>query len=197
MQDSFNQKFSTGRLRIVSANITSMLSQLDVVTHLPGDILALQETRMGEGAQKHMTKVLAESGWAIAWGKPMPLISLAAGSSPTLWSTHAGGCAVAVRCGTPIRPIPPVSEAVRALWEAGRWCHATIPWGGGSSLGEVPILLAGDFNLESFQLPSLSTACTNGGWHDLANLFATATASPPVRPDRGPAGPRRPAWCPL
>ena len=75
-----------GGLRITSANITSLLSQFDVASHLPGDILALQETRMGEGAQRHMTRALAERGWAVVWGHPMPLISLAPGSSPTMWS---------------------------------------------------------------------------------------------------------------
>ena len=162
-----------------------MLSQFDVVTSLPGDLLALQETHMGEGAQRHMTRALAERGMAIVWGKPMPLITLAPGSSPTMWSAHAGGCALAVRSGTPIRGIPPSSQAVQRLWDAGRWCHATIPWGKGRSflhiaslyapvddppaadaalfaafaelapLGEVPILLAGDFNLESHLSPSL------------------------------------------
>jgi hypothetical protein len=43
-----------------------MLSQFDVVTRLPGHVLALQETRMGEGAQRHMTRALADLGWAIA-----------------------------------------------------------------------------------------------------------------------------------
>ena len=47
---------------ITSANITSLLSQLDVVTRLPGHTLALQEMRMGEGAQRHMTRALAEHG---------------------------------------------------------------------------------------------------------------------------------------
>ena len=47
------------RLRVTSANITSLLSQLDVVTRLPGDILALQETHMGDGAQRHMGRALA------------------------------------------------------------------------------------------------------------------------------------------
>ena len=198
----------TKSLRVTSANVTSLLSQFDVVTHLPGDILAFQETRMGEGAQRHMTRAFSERGWAVAWGKPMPLISLAAGSSPTMWSAHAGGCAVAARCGTPVRAVPPATEAVRRLWEAGRWCHATLPWGCGASflhvaslyapvndakaadaalfaaltelaaLGEVPIILAGDFNLEIFQSPTLSAACTNGGWHDLADLFAKRDGAP-------------------
>ena len=39
-------------------------------------------------------------------------------------------------------------------------------------LGEVPILLTGDFNLESHQAPTLHAACTYGGWHDVAALFA-------------------------
>ena len=119
-----------------------------------------------------------------------------------MWSAHAGGCAIAVRSGAPIRCIPPTTDAMKQLWDAGRWCHATIPWGTGRSflhvaslnapvdnpkaadaalfaaleelapLGEVPILLTGDFNLESHQAPTLHAACTYGGWHDVAALFA-------------------------
>ena len=132
---------------------------------------------MGEGAQRHMTRSLAERGWTVVWGKPMPLITLS--SAPTMWSAHAGGCVLAVRSGIPIRQIPPATEAVQRLWDAGRWCHASFPWGTGRSflhvaslyapvddpqaadaalyaafaelaaLGEVPILLAGDLNLET------------------------------------------------
>ena len=138
----------------------------------------------------------------------MPLITLAAGSSPTMWSAHAGGCAIAVRSGTPLRSIPATTDAVKRLWEAGRWCSATIPWGNGRSflhvaslyapvddaraadaalfaalvelaaLGEVPILLAGDFNLEPQNSPTLHAACTNGGWHDIADLFARQNGAP-------------------
>ena len=163
---------------------------------------------MGDGAQRHMDRALAELGWTIARGKSMPLITLAAGSSPTMWSAHAGGCAIAVRSGTPLRSIPATTDAVKRLWEAGRWCHATIPWGNWRSflhvasiyalvddaraadaaifaalvvmaalvvlaaLAKVPILLAGDFNLEPQNSPTLHAACTNGGWHDIADLFA-------------------------
>ena len=178
---------------------------------------------MGDGAQRHMDRALAELGWTIAWGKPMPLITLAAGSSPTMWSAHAGGCAIAVRSGTPLRSIPATTDAVKRLWEAGRWCHATIHWGNWryflhvaslyapvddaqaadaalfaalvelAALGEVPILLAGDFNLEPQNSPTLHAACTNGGWHDIADLFArqngapaasTCTARPGAHPRR-------------
>ena len=50
-----HQPLPVGNLQITSANITSLLSQVDVVTRLPGSILALQETRMGEGAQRCIT----------------------------------------------------------------------------------------------------------------------------------------------
>ena len=119
-----------------------------------------------------------------------------------MWSANAVGCAIPVRSGTPIRPIPTTMAAVQRLLEAGRWCHATIPWGCRRSfihvapmyapvddaqaanadlfaaltqlaaLGEVPILLTADFNMEAHLSPSLSAACTNGCWHGLADLFS-------------------------
>ena len=93
-----------------------------------------------------------------------------------MW-THPGGCAILVRSGTHIRTVLPTTDAVQQLWEAGRWCHATILLGSGRSflhvasiyatvdnpkaadaalfavleelapLGEVPIILTGDFNI--------------------------------------------------
>ena len=212
-----------GALRITSANITSMNSQLDVVIRLPGQVLALQETRMGAAAQRIMTRTLADQGWHIIWGAPMPLISLGPGATPTPWSAHAGGCAIAARAGTPLRALSPTTAAVKQLWEAGRWCHATLPWGTGRSflhvaslyapvddaqaadasifaaltelaaLGEVPILLTGDFNLEAHLSPTLAAACTNGGWHDVAELFARQSGTPaaPTCTARPGAEPRR------
>ena len=50
-----------------------------------------------------------------------------------------------------------------------------------AALAKVPILLDGDFNLEPQNSPTLHAACTNGGWHDIADLFARqngATAAP-------------------
>ena len=47
-----------------------------------------------------------------------------------------------------------------------------------AAIGEVPILLAGDFNLEPQNSPKLHAACTNGGWHDIADLFARQNGAP-------------------
>ena len=81
---------------------------------------------MGEGAQRDMTRALAERGLTAAWVKPVPLITLAPGSSnhvvspprrmrrlSTQWHSH------------PDRPpYYPTTDAIQQLWEAGGWCHA-------------------------------------------------------------------------
>ena len=71
----------------------------------------------------------------------MPLL-VPANAPPSLWSAHCGGCAIAVHADTPIRGVPPATDAGRQLWEASRWCHATITWGNGRSFLHVASIYA-------------------------------------------------------
>ena len=48
-----------------------------------------------------------------------------------------------------------------------------------STLGEVPILLAGDFNILSEHSAALAAALPTGHWHDVAAALAAASGSGP------------------
>ena len=103
-------------LSMVTANVTSLLSQFEAVTQLPGTVLALQETRMGEVAQRAMQGRLLQRGWQVLWGKPQPMI--AGLRTASAWNAVPGGVAILVREGTPARTVPPSAPAEQAL---GHW----------------------------------------------------------------------------
>ena len=102
------------RLELVSANITSLNSQFEAVVALPGSVLILQETRLGELGQRSMRTRLQERGWQAAWGKPQPLIEGSRNTSA--WNAAPGGVAVLARVGLPLRVVPPLDDVERRLW---------------------------------------------------------------------------------
>ena len=213
---------------LVSANVTSLNSQLEAVLTLPGSVLLLQETRLGEVGQRSMGARLRERGWQAAWGKPQPQLESSYNNSA--WNVAAGGVAVLARRGLPLRLVPPHDDAERMLWETGRWCHATIPYGSGrhllhlmsvygytgsgkpdenrrnddllrdvlavaSTLGDVPIVVAGDFNTQPDHSAILLAAYATGKWHDVAASVAAAAGVTPAatcynRSDRSNGGTR-------
>ena len=63
-------------LELVSANVTSLNSQLEAVLNFLGSLLLLQETRLGEVGQRSMGTRLRERGWQAAWGKPQPQLGV-------------------------------------------------------------------------------------------------------------------------
>ena len=215
-------------LGLVSANVTSLNSQLEAVLQLPGSVLLLQETRLGEVGQRTMGARLRERGWQAAWGKPQPQLDGAYNASA--YNVVAGGVAVLARHGLPLRGVPPHDDAEKRLWETGRWCHATVPYGSGrhllhlmsvygytgssqpdevrrnddllrdvlvvaSALGDVPIVVAGDFNIKPDHSATLLAAYATGKWHDVAASVAAAAGVAPgatcfSRADRGSSGSR-------
>ena len=60
-------------LELVSANVTSLPANFAAVVKLPGNVLALQETRLGEVSQRSQRSLLRRAGWQSFWGKPQPL----------------------------------------------------------------------------------------------------------------------------
>ena len=122
-------------LELVSANVTSLPANFAAVIKLPGNVLALQETRLGEVSQRSQRSLLRRAGWQSFWGKPQPLrvgeYHVSAGNA------LPGGVGILVREGIPARLVPPVSAARQILWDTGRWCHAEISYGSGAQLLHV------------------------------------------------------------
>jgi len=122
-------------LELVSANVTSLPANFAAVVKLPGNVLALQETRLGEVSQRSQRSLLRRAGWQSFWGKPQPLrmgeYHVSAGNA------LPGGVGILVREGIPARLVPPVSAARQILWDTGRWCHAEISYGSGAQVLHV------------------------------------------------------------
>ena len=141
----------TQQLRVITANVTSLRANFDAVVDLPGDIIAVQETRLGAAAQEYMASSLSSQGWQSFWGKPQPLIE--GPRTPSVWNAAAGGVGVLVRVGYPAQLVPPVTTMQKALWDTGRWCHVEVAYGRGHrSLHVMSVYgFVGDGRLQSNQ----------------------------------------------
>ena len=199
-----------------SANVTSLVANLDATHHLELSACALQETRLNEWAQIEMRRQMAEHGWQLICGKAQPRQQRKRETSSE-WNARHGGVAVMVRDGFPASRGPVDTDTRRRLWESGRWVHVEIAAGEGrqvvhlmsiyghtgadraaepkqkneaflkdvflaaAELGDVPIMIAGDFNVVPERSAMICNAVGTGKWFDVAVEFAKAsgiTAAP-------------------
>ena len=175
-----------GPLRLVTANVTSFLTQGDVISDFDADILCLQETRLSEFGQRDMSRKYEEQGWHRVWGRPQPPQSRTDTSfQPGPWNATHGGVGILVR-GLVARNGNNDSDTRKWLWDTGRWMHAMVKdvmlvygYIGASrnreamlkneellnavlrvaaELGNVPILVAGDINIDTQASSALCAA---------------------------------------
>eukprot|EP00973_Karenia_brevis_P005580 762075-Karenia_brevis.AAC.1 len=80
-----------GPLRVVSANVTSLLTQCSVIDELVADIVGLQETRLSELGQVEIGRSLLDKGWQCFWGKPQPpQLRVDINFEPSPWNASHG-----------------------------------------------------------------------------------------------------------
>ena len=187
----------------VTANITSMWTQLENVFALPCHFAALQEVRLTEMGQNHMNSVFQEKGWSIVHGKPLAC-------QKTIWHCKAGGVAVVAAPGLCLQNVVPACDIEQSLWDTGRFVHAAIAYGNGrrvihvisvygysgaqgrpeimrknesllcnvfkvaAALGNVPVLVMGDINVDPDASPAVQSAARLGGCVDSAKVCAVA-----------------------
>ena len=84
-------------LQLVSLNVTSLPAHLDAVMAISATAILLQETRLGEIAQRSLRSQLVAQGWSPFYGKPQPLV--AGLRRPSAWNAVPGGVAILVRNG--------------------------------------------------------------------------------------------------
>ena len=202
-------------LTVSSINVTSLPAQVDVVKHLRGDVVALQETRLNETSQGEMQREMDSAGWQLICGKPQPRQERKK-SSPSPWNAKHGGVAVIAKKGLVARRQPADTAAKQRLWQTGRWVHVAISTGEGhvvlhvmsvygwtgaeqkfdamvaneqllrdvfevaAELGDVPVIVAGDFNVHLERSSQLTSALATGIWHDAARLLASARGAEPA-----------------
>ena len=180
-------------LELVTANVTSLPANFAAVVKLPGNVLALQETRLGEVSQRSQRSLLRRAGWQSFWGKPQPL---------RVGERH-------VSAGNALPGGAPAGAMQKILWDTGRWCHAEISYGSGAQLlhvmsvyghagdgsahcnatndtflrqvfvvaaelGQVPIFIVGDFNITVTASQVLSQVLASRNWLDAAASWARA-----------------------
>eukprot|EP01060_Flectonema_neradi_P018899 TRINITY_DN2585_c0_g1_i5.p1 TRINITY_DN2585_c0_g1~~TRINITY_DN2585_c0_g1_i5.p1 ORF type:complete len:1775 (+),score=233.22 TRINITY_DN2585_c0_g1_i5:396-5720(+) len=175
------------KLSLGSINVTSLENKEDIFTSLGFDVVALQETRLDRSQQQQMSTKLRARGWDIVFGEPCTRMTNGLRSRLT-----SGGVAVLARRGTPMRRFQhPELDAT------GRFVHAGLAYGKGktlhvfsfygqvgnaeqtevliekmlaeaAALGNVPVVIAGDFNLDTTDSPSLQIMMAQGKWIDIA-----------------------------
>ena len=203
----------TYSLRVGTANVTSLTPHLSFLNEEKSvdqvDVWALQETCIAEEQRRGATAAALSRGWTLQLGSP-PLRT----KTRTGYSTASGGVSAACRADIPMQTPACENAMTRKLWRSKRWCHMGCLRQGhtdfehlqrlqqrhqqgeadklisdalytAASLGDKPVLIAGDINLVPEKSPSLTAALNTGRWIDVAaemayrkgtTLVATTTA---------------------
>eukprot|EP00973_Karenia_brevis_P088706 12302057-Karenia_brevis.AAC.1 len=75
----------------MSANVTSMNTQISYVDSVSAEVLALQEVRLSETGQRDMSAELYGKGWTCLWGKPQePQVRADTSFIPSPWNATHG-----------------------------------------------------------------------------------------------------------
>eukprot|EP00973_Karenia_brevis_P028730 3962339-Karenia_brevis.AAC.1 len=113
-----------------------MLTQSDVICSMDADIIAVQESRLNDFAQKAMKQEMRDKGWTLLCGKAQPPQNRRKAAASICNARH-GGVAVMVRRGISAQLGPVDTVVRRRLWESGRWMHAMIALGAGHQILHV------------------------------------------------------------
>ncbi len=122
-------------IRIAGANVTSLRRRWPIANSWPYHVLCVQETMLGEHAQKEMDSILAADGWYASWGQPQPLKQkVRAGNTDGQNVNDARHGGVAIICAREL-----ILEATQRdkdfdyLFDDGRLHHAFLPTGTGKT----------------------------------------------------------------
>ncbi len=101
-------------LKVASANVTSLRKKWPIMAKWPFDVVAVQEAKLGEEAQRSMGAQIYEDGWVPVWGAPRPLLNkVRAGNEMGINVNDAkhGGVAVLARADEAIQQIRPPQQS--------------------------------------------------------------------------------------
>ena len=164
------------------------------------DVACLQETRIHPLRTRKYTHDCVAQNWNLDVGYQPSLKKIRTVNHQTIRRQSHGGLAVLTRSSvaTVPRVVPavfPIQEFVQVVdCAVGRFnfvtCNVYLPSGPGSSkkrdvimshvfdflttVGNLPIVICGDFNSAPLQNPSIARACMTGEWVDV--LFESQTA---------------------
>ncbi len=137
-------------IRIAGANVTSLRKRWPIAKGWPYHALCVQETMLGEQAQKDMEGILATDGWIANRGQPQPLKQkIRAGNDDGRNVNDARHGGVAVICSSElILETVPRDQEYDYLFDDGRLQHSFMPVGSGK-VGIHLISLYGHASAES------------------------------------------------
>ncbi|KAJ9458041.1 putative ubiquitin thioesterase L96 [Diplonema papillatum] len=187
-------------LTVATFNVTSYRRHYLDVHGLDADLVALQEVRLDEASAKASAALVRqELGARLYVGKPQPLKRMGNGG---LQAPPGGVAFHVRDRSTKVWQPPMGHAAEQRLWETGRWQHLAVPYGDGkrmlhlmtvyahargrarreelleavfevaAGLGDVPVLVMGDWNTAVEDSPALRKAVSVGHWTDAALLDA-------------------------
>ena len=118
-------------IRIWSANVTSLAKRWEVMCKWGANIIATQEVRLGEEAQRIMAARITQDLRVPVFGRPMPLKEGRCGANgvrtrPTIWDAQQGGLAFIVDPAIPAQRVE-VGDDAYHLVEERRMEHLYVP----------------------------------------------------------------------
>ena len=180
-----------------TANVTSLRAH-PAVGEWDVDVCALQEVRLTEEEMKGAANdVKGYGAKQLLFGAPC---RRSQGSDPLRTRTQNGGVAIMTCADIPTRAVPP--QCAQQAWNECRFTHAQVAYGSGgrnisvfsfygvcadsdrteqlltgifeeaASLGDIPVFIAGDFNVEANESLAIRAAISSGKWVDAADTYA-------------------------
>eukprot|EP00661_Eupelagonemidae_sp_cell13_P003443 gene3443-2025_t len=202
-------------LTLSSANVTSVHTHRNVLPTWEGEVIALQETKLSEEAQRVLKREFHREGWQAFWGRPQPQEANRRTKYVGMLNAKKGGVGILVRNDIPARCPPLDNDHRKKLWATGRWLHVAVAYGqakgsaqqclhimsvygfagaaghgharmqeneqllsdvleAAAELGNVPVVVTGDFNVQLEESAALQSAVASGRWVDVAGAQARA-----------------------
>ena len=193
---------------VVTTNVTSLRQQFDEVLRIPWHVACLQEVRLTSAGQFDMRQQLQEAGCSVVFGKPQEEltnpwhckqggVAIVTRNGLTLQSVKPV-CEVETRLFETRRFV----HAAFGIGNGSRVAHVFCVYGFSGAnnctrrmamneqllsdtfhvaagLGEVPVVLAGDFNVTPDISSALQRSMSTGRWCDTADMCAKARGVDP------------------
>ena len=191
-----------------TTNVTAMTTQFENIMSIPADILGCQEVRLPEPGQVDMARELYEKGWNVTFGKPLERKPgsnrIPPGGVAIMAKRGLNLQRVPPRCEdgywlwNTTRFCHGIIEASVGVIHVFCVYGHTNAWNNRaqrdrneellsrlvrymSSLGDVPIILLGDFNTAPEHSAVLSTEIGQGNLFDISAIFAQARGEEPAK----------------
>lgn len=112
-------------LDIISANVTSLRKNWDLVKALDSSIYFLQETTLNKQGQNAMARTISKDNHSATFGLPCEYKFSGSQTSISLWNAKSGGLASIAKNSLPLKDI----KSTTFMFEIGRATHTWVPCG--------------------------------------------------------------------